>query len=44
MDLEYLKDKPIIEHSVWEAMEDLQEKMPHLWLGWYGFILMIVWA
>jgi len=43
MDLNYTKDKgyEFVLH-IWKAMEDLQEKYPHLELGWYGFIFMVV--
>jgi len=44
MHLAYLKDKPEMTQTIWEAMEDFQDKYPYYWLGWDGFVLMVVWV
>jgi len=44
MNLTYLKDKPYFTKTLWDEMEDLQDKYPHYWLGWNGFVLMVVWV
>ncbi len=28
----------------WLIMEDLQDSYPYFYLGWYGFVPMVVWA
>ncbi len=28
----------------WDIMESLQATYPHLWLGWNGYVPMVVWG
>ena len=42
MDLNYCKDKPGILQTMWEIMENVNEKYPHLRFGWDGFVLIII--
>lgn len=43
MNLTYLKDKSEMAQTVWEIMEDAQDRYPHFWLGWDSFVLMVCW-
>ena len=39
----YLRDKPPeMKQAVWLTMEEVQEKTPYLELGWFGFLLCVV--
>lgn len=40
MNLNYSKDKPCLLNQMWNIMEDMNEKFPHLRFGWDGFVLL----
>jgi len=42
MDLNYCTDKSEVLKNIWEIMESIDEKYPHLRFGWDGFVLMRV--
>lgn len=44
MNLNYSTDKPLILKTMWDIMEDLQDKYPHFNMGWDGFFIMIWWV
>jgi len=42
--INYFSRHPEQQEAAWKSMEEAQEKYPHYWFGWDGFMLMVVYV